>query len=233
MNKIYPPPHNPNSETESRLSTSPSPGLLKTKECNVMKTLILNIIVIVWILIPSIGHAIESDDILGEWITEDKNCRVEIFKKAEQYFGKIAAIKQAKYLPGEVKGMDGKPRLDLNNQKKSLRSRPLVGIEMMQNFRFDDDKWLGGTIYDPNSGKTYKCVISLEDGTLQVRGYIGVSLLGRTTVWETKKAYLKKELTFLGLANCSFPKKEESDKINIPQTQVDAEKEEIKDSHER
>lgn len=197
-----------------------------------MKTLILNIILIVWILIPSIGHAIESDDILGEWITEDKNCRVEIFKKEDQYFGKIVAIRQLYYLPGEMKGMDGKPRSDSNNQDKSLRSRPLVGIELMRNFRFDHDKWIGGKIYDPNSGKTYKCVISLEDGTLQVRGYIGVSLLGRTTVWESKSTYLKKELTFLGLANRPYLKKEDP-KTKLLQTQIDVEKKEIKGSNDR
>jgi uncharacterized protein (DUF2147 family) len=188
-----------------------------------MKTLILNIILVVWILIPSAGHAIKNDDILGEWITEDRSCRVEIFKKDHQYFGKIVAIKQPYYLPGEVKGMDGKPRSDSNIQDKSLRSRPLVGIELMKNFRFDDDKWIGGKIYDPNSGKTYKCVISLaDDGTLQVRGYVGVSLLGRTTVWESTMVYLERELTFLGLTNCTFI--DEKKPTKKPQRQNDMEK---------
>jgi uncharacterized protein (DUF2147 family) len=170
----------------------------------VMKTLFLNITIVVWLVFPSPGYGVESDDILGEWVTEDRDCRVEIFKKDHRYFGKIAAIKQPNYLPGEINGMDGKPRLDSNNQNESLRSRPLVGIELMKNFRFDDDKWVGGRIYDPKNGKTYKCEVTLaEDGTLHVRGYVGVSLLGRTTVWESARVYLEKELAFLGLADCS------------------------------
>lgn len=72
-------------------------------------------------------------------------------------------------MPGEIDDMDGKPRLDSDNQKESLRSRPLVSIELMKNFSFDEDKWVGGSIYNPKNGKTYKCEISLaEDGTLHV-----------------------------------------------------------------
>lgn len=169
-----------------------------------MKTLILNIILVGWLVFPSLGYAVEGDDILGEWVTEDRDCRVEMFKKGQRYFGKIAAIKPPNYLPGETNGMDGKPRLDSNNQNESLRSRLLVGIELMKDFRFDNDKWIGGRIYDPKNGKTYKCKISLaEDGMLHVRGYVGVSLLGRTTVWESARVYLEKELAFLGLADCA------------------------------
>jgi uncharacterized protein (DUF2147 family) len=169
-----------------------------------MKTMFLNIILVVWLVFPSLVYAVESDDILGEWVTADRDCRVEIFKKGDRYFGKIAAIKPPNYLPGEINGMDGKPRLDSNNQKESLRSRPLVGIELIKNFWFDDDKWVGGRIYDPKNGKTYKCEISLaEDGTLHVRGYVGFSLFGRTTVWESARVYLEKELAFLGLADYS------------------------------
>lgn len=169
-----------------------------------MNTFLLSIILVVWLIFPSLGCAVEGDDALGEWVTEDRDCRVEVFKKGHRYFGKIVAIKQPTYLPGETNGMDGKPRLDSNNQNKSLRSRPLVGIELMKNFRFDNDKWIGGKIYDPKNGKTYKCEISLaEDGKLHVRGYVGVSLLGRTTLWESARVYVEKELAFLGLADCS------------------------------
>ena len=169
-----------------------------------MKTLFLSIILVVWFVFPALCYAVEGDDILGEWVTEDRECRVEMFKKGHRYFGKIAAIKQPNYLPGEINGMDGQPRLDSNNRNESLRSRPLVGIELMKDFRFDNGKWNGGSIYDPKNGKTYNCEISLaEDGMLQVRGYVGVSLLGRTTVWESARVYLEKELDFLGLADCS------------------------------
>lgn len=169
-----------------------------------MKKLTLKILLIVGLAFPSPGLAVESDDILGEWVTEGGDARVEIFKKENRYFGKIAAIIVPNYLPGEKTGMDGKPRLDSNNQDKSLRSRTMVGIELMKDFRFEDGMWIDGQIYNPENGKNYKCEISLtEDGKLQVRGYIGVSLFGSTTVWESKKSYLERELVFLGLNNCS------------------------------
>lgn len=169
-----------------------------------MKNFSQSLMLIVWLIFPSLTFAVHGDAILGEWVTEDRGSRVEIFKKGRRYFGKIVALKYPDYSPGEIKGMDGKPRLDLNNPNESLRYRPLVGIELMKNFRFDDDMWVGGVIYDPLRGKTYKCKMSLaEDGTLHVRGYVGVSLLGRTTVWESTSAYLEKELAFLGLDDCS------------------------------
>ena len=169
-----------------------------------MKRLLLKIMLIGWLIFPSLVYAVESDAILGGWVTEDRDSRVEIFRKGHQYFGKIAALKQPHYLPGEINGMDGKPRLDSNNQDETLRSRPMVGMELMKNFQFENGKWVGGSIYDPKNGKTYSCEISLAaDGTLHVRGYVGVSLLGRTTVWESSAVYLEKELAFLGLADCS------------------------------
>jgi len=66
-----------------------------------------------------------------------------------------------------------------------LRDRPLTGLDLFAGFAYDGDgRWTGGTIYDPNSGKTYRCIITWVDGnTLKVRGYIGVPMLGRTETW--------------------------------------------------
>ena len=59
-----------------------------------------------------------------------------------------------------------------------------IGLEILRNFKFDnDDEWEGGKIYDPESGKTYSCNMSLTGNELKVRGYVGVSLLGRTETW--------------------------------------------------
>ena len=75
--------------------------------------------------------------------------------------------------------------VDDKNPDPELRSRELIGLELFTGFRFDgDDRWVDGTIYDPNSGKTYRCIITIRDrNTLRVRGYIGFSLLGRTETW--------------------------------------------------
>ncbi len=158
------------------------------------------ILLVVWLLFPSLTFAVQADDILGDWITNGGESCIEIFKKNNCYFGKIVSLKRPNYLPGEIKGMDGKPRMDLNNPKESLRSHPLIGLEIMKNFRFDGDKWIDGKIYDPENGESYSCQISLaKDGTLHVRGYIGVSLLGRTTIWKPAKAYFRKQMKSLGL----------------------------------
>jgi uncharacterized protein (DUF2147 family) len=54
---------------------------------------------------------------------------------------------------------------------------------LLTNFTFDDGEWEGGKIYDPKSGKTYSCVMRFKGSVLQIKGYIGITLIGRTTVW--------------------------------------------------
>ena len=81
------------------------------------------------------------------------------------------------------------PRYDDKNPDPALRHRRLLGLQILAGFhRSGDNKWSGGTIYDPNSGKTYKCTLQLEDANrLRVRGFIGISLLGRTEIWTRRE----------------------------------------------
>lgn len=116
-----------------------------------------------------------ADDIIGVWLTDGGKSKVEIYKKGEEYFGKIIWLRE----PNE----NGKPKVDKNNPDDDLKSRPLVGMELLSDFEFDDDEWEDGEIYDPESGKTYSCEMTLDGNTLNVRGYIGVSWVGRTTEW--------------------------------------------------
>jgi uncharacterized protein (DUF2147 family) len=68
----------------------------------------------------------------------------------------------------------------------------LLGMRMLAGFEFKGDNlWEDGTIYDPESGSTYQCKISLEDNnTMSIRGFIGISAFGRTDTW--KRLQLKK-----------------------------------------
>ena len=77
------------------------------------------------------------------------------------------------------------PYRDIENPDKSLRDRTLAGLPFLKGFEFDgDDKWEDGKIYDPENGKTYSCYMKLKDeSTLEVRGFIGFSWIGRTEVW--------------------------------------------------
>ena len=134
------------------------------------------VIVILAVFASTVGVAQSADDIVGVWLTEGGKSKVEISIKDGKYFGKVIWLKEP--------NRDGKPKLDRNNEEESLRSRTIVGIEVLQDFVWDDDEFEDGTIYDPENGKTYSCVITFDGkNTLNVRGYIGFSLMGRTTVW--------------------------------------------------
>jgi uncharacterized protein (DUF2147 family) len=132
------------------------------------------------------AQEVKADDILGVWLNEDKDAHVEIYKDGDKYFGKII------WLKNPIREETGKPKLDKENEDESLRTRPVMGMLLLSDFEFDgDDEWEDGTIYDPKNGKTYKCYMEFEDednlNTLKVRGFIGFSLLGRTTYWTKVK----------------------------------------------
>ena len=68
------------------------------------------------------------------------------------------------------------------------KNKPIEGLVIVQGLEKDGDSWIDGSILDPANGKNYSCTISLnQDCTLNVRGYLGFSLLGRTQVWKPKK----------------------------------------------
>lgn len=123
--------------------------------------------------------------ILGIWVTAGGKSHVEITADNNVYNGRIVWLKQPDYPANDSGGMAGKPKVDRENPDPALRTRPIIGLPLVSGFRYDGDNvWSDGHIYDPESGKTYKCKMTLmPDGSLRVRGYIGISLFGRTTVW--------------------------------------------------
>ena len=114
----------------------------------------------------------------GVWVNGDGDGWIEL------------AIRDGE-LTGAIVGSPDDPdnrnpsRLDTENPDTALRNRPLRGLVIMTGFRYEGDgEWTGGRIYDPNSGNTYKGTIRVVDSvTLKLRGYIGISLLGRTETW--------------------------------------------------
>lgn len=121
----------------------------------------------------------EADKVTGYWFTADKKAKMYIYREGEKYNGKIDWLKE----PNEA---DGTPKTDDKNPDEQLRNRKIEGLEIMTGFEYDGDyEWEDGEIYDPKSGNTYSCLMELsEDGQqLEVRGYIGLSLFGRTEVW--------------------------------------------------
>lgn len=115
-----------------------------------------------------------ADDIVGRWLTADKNAYVDIEVSDGVYTGTIVGV------PAEMNS--DQPNADLNNPDESLRSRPLVGLTILSSLtRAKANLWKGGTIYDPNKGESYDCKIWLEGGSLKLRGYKG--MLYRTSKW--------------------------------------------------
>lgn len=119
----------------------------------------------------------KADDILGIWVTTNKDAHIEISKRDGKYYGII------------IWNMTN-DALDNKNPDQQKRTRKITGIEILKSFVYDgDDQWDDGEIYDPESGKTYSCKIWMDDkNTLNVKGYIGFSFIGRSEVWTRKKS---------------------------------------------
>ena len=136
------------------------------------------------------AFAQDGDAILGLWATDPEGgggeAHVEVYKEGGKYFGKIIWLAQPVYPPDDPKGTPGEKKTDLNNPDPDLQDKPVIGLLITKDFVYKGNGlWHKGTIYDPDNGKTYKSKIKFGDNekVLKVRGYIGVSLLGRTTYW--------------------------------------------------
>lgn len=123
----------------------------------------------------------KPDAVLGKWTSATGEAQIQIYKKGDKYFGKIDWLKY----PNDDAG---KPKTDKKNPDKSLRTRPELGLELLKDFAFaGDNVYEDGTIYDPKSGKTYSCKMTVNGTKLKIRGYVGISLLGRTEIWTRSK----------------------------------------------
>lgn len=129
--------------------------------------------------------ATANDGILGKWITKEGKSHVVISRCDAGLCGKIVWLKVPNYPADDNKGMAGKTKVDRENPDPALRNKPTLGLEILRGFKTRRGSvWEDGTIYDPEKGKTYKSKLTLSDPkTLNVRGFIGFSWIGRTSVW--------------------------------------------------
>jgi uncharacterized protein (DUF2147 family) len=131
-----------------------------------------------FILISSLAAAAPTTPV-GKWKTIDDATKkpkaiVEIWEHGGKLYGKIIKLFRE---PGE----EADPKCDkCKGDKKNQR---VIGMVIVEGLARDGDEWKGGSILDPDNGKTYKCKMSLEKGKLKVRGFVGVSVLGRTQYW--------------------------------------------------
>lgn len=120
----------------------------------------------------------EGDKLIGVWEPSHGKARVKVTKVGNKYFGKIVWLKEPTY-------PDGSKKVDKNNPDSKMHETPLLGYSILKDFEYSGKKtWTNGTIYDPENGSTYNCTIKLtNENTIEVRGYIGVSAIGRTDTW--------------------------------------------------
>lgn len=118
----------------------------------------------------------------GKWKTIDDETGqpksiVEIFKKSDgKYYGKVT---QLLIKPAKATCVDC---------KDDRKNKPILGMEVVRGLQKDGNEFTGGTITDPKTGKTYKCTITRAGDKLNVRGYVGFSLIGRSQTWHKMKS---------------------------------------------
>ena len=147
-----------------------------------MKKPLFTLLVILFI--PLFLNA-QAEKIEGTWYNDDKTSAIQITKESDGKFdGKIVWLDE----PNE----NGKPKVDDENPDPKLQNRPLLGLTIVKNFKYDSKKerWVEGRIYDPDNGKTYDCFAWFENGDtgkLYLKGYVaGIKALGRKTIWTRK-----------------------------------------------
>ena len=119
----------------------------------------------------------QADQIEHLWFNEEKTAKIQVYKATDnKFYGKIVWLKEP--------DRDGKPKTDINNPDEKRRNDPELGLVVLKGFSKDGEHgYQDGKIYDPKNGKTYSCKMTLNGNQLDVRGYVGFSLLGRTTKW--------------------------------------------------
>lgn len=121
---------------------------------------------------------VNADAITGRWMaSEDNNLEVEVYKTGNEYRAKIVWFDDS-----DDKSRPMAERCDTKNPDKNLRTRKIIGLEVMQGlvYNTDDDEWQGGRIYDASTGKDWNAKAWInKDGCLKVRGFWQLEFLGQ------------------------------------------------------
>ena len=137
-----------------------------------MKKIIFSIICM---MIPALAAL--AQDVIGKWKLEDGSAIVEVYQSGDVFNGKIVWLQN----PTEA---DGTPAKDDKNPDPKLKTREVLGLNMLHGLKKDGGKYSGGKIYDPGNGKTYNCSMQVSGNVLKVRGSLDArGLLGRTMDW--------------------------------------------------
>jgi uncharacterized protein (DUF2147 family) len=132
------------------------------------------------LLIISTKAFSQKDPLEKIWYNEEKTSKIQIYKDVDGYFyGKIIWLK-------EPNANNGKPKVDDKNKDEKQRATPRMRLLILKKFKKPSiaNVYDGGTVYDPNSGKTYCGKLTLVGKELKLKGYIcNLSWFGRTNIW--------------------------------------------------
>jgi uncharacterized protein (DUF2147 family) len=139
------------------------------------------VVLLLSVLVNRSLAAKDASDIVGTWLVEEKTGKIQIFKCGDKYCGKTIWIKPSKEHPNPQE------MRDIHNPNPQKRTQKILGQTMLWGLTYDneDRRWEEGSIYDSRKGKVYSCQATLRAGgkELLLRGFIGISLIGQTTVW--------------------------------------------------
>ncbi|HEY5647366.1 MAG TPA: DUF2147 domain-containing protein [Pseudomonadales bacterium] len=96
---------------------------------------------------------------------------------------RIISLKHPTWREKDRAGVAGEPKTDLRNPDPARQQTPLIGLELLRDYRFDRGRW-HGRLYLPTSGNTWNSTARVKDGKLYIRGFLGISLLGHTQTFE-------------------------------------------------
>ena len=132
------------------------------------------------IFVTAAGAAAQSSTPVGNWKTVNERGEPE---------GLVRIVEVAGELRGTVQKVYSPPAPEANPVciacSGERKDKPVIGMQILAGLRWDGEQYSGGEILDPNNGRAYRCLLRVTDDgrKLEVRGYIGISLLGRTQVW--------------------------------------------------
>jgi len=142
-----------------------------------MKSVALALMLCAWPFASTLALDTPAPLILGRWLTEPRDGIIEITLAADGTY------------QGKIIGGNAPTRVDAKNPDAARRQQLLLGQVILMGMHAEGSvdggsAWSGGTIYEPDTGRTYRCHIELIDRDhLKVRGFIGISLLGRSQTW--------------------------------------------------
>ena len=134
-------------------------------------------------LLIAFSSTMNAQTIFGNWLSKNKDGTfdsvIKVYKKDGKVVAKIIEIKDTSRQNAVCELCEGKNK-----------NKPILGLNILTGLEKQDDEWSGGTILDPRNGKVYQCYIKLvKPNKLKLRGYIGISLFGKTAYWERAESF--------------------------------------------